>query len=231
MKVTVRRVSAMFLAVILCLMMTACGSAEADFETDSAAESIADGAGESADVKDAAADLLAGVDTEDEDEAYDETDAEAPERFAAQSDGDYMDEDADFETDDSEYEEDADSDNSSDLLSSIEDFDEIYAGAYGKEYEALLAFDWDDSSALIMIYPNDSDQIDYFNVGDLTGEIGSLQTISGFADYPFEFTITDYDDENAVIALQVGDEKDSCCKLDMVDTDYMIELCEYFGML
>ena len=224
MKVTVRRIGAMLLVVLLCLMMTACGAEEDVSEAESTEEST----DTSDSIKDAASDLLAGVDTESEEEYEEES--EDSSRFAAQSDGDYLaDGEADF--DGGEYEEDSDTENSDELRSIIADYDEVYAGAYGKGYESLLAFDWDDNSALIMIYPSDSDQLEYFNVGDLTGEIGSLQTISGLADYPFEFTITDYDEDNAVLEIQVGDEEDGVCKLDMADTDYLAELCEYFGML
>lgn len=162
-------------------------------------------------------------------------------RMAAQSDGDYIDEEASEEYADEEYadEEYTDDGTDAELEAEIEKFDEVYAGEYGPDYQIVLAFDWSEEAqnGLVMIIPNSSNQMDYFNVGEMTGEVGEEQTISGLADYPFSFTVADYEDEGQTLLLKfesVEDDhgtNDGECTVTMQDPSYLREICESMGML
>lgn len=157
-------------------------------------------------------------------------------KMAAQSDGDYIEDDMSEDYAEEEY---ADDSTNEELVEEIVKFDEVYAGDYGPDYQIVLAFDWseEEQNGLVMIIPNGSDQMDYFNVGEMSGEIGEEQTISGLADYPFSFTIADYEDDGATLLLRfesVEDDhgtNDGECKVYLQDSSYLTEVCESLGML
>lgn len=147
-------------------------------------------------------------------------------------DEEYVEEDEEYYEDEEYAEEETDDSYVGELEAEIAEFDEVYAGDYGPDYQIVLAFDWRDEEAegLVMIIPNGSDQMDYFNVGELSGEVGEEQTISGLADYPFSFKVADYSDDGTMM-LEFEGEDGGECEVYMQDTSYLRDLCESMGML
>lgn len=162
-----------------------------------------------------------------DDASYDEYEEENEEENEEEYEEDAVETEDAAETEDAEES----SDVNAELADEIAKFDEVYAGAYGEDYEIVLAFDWTDEeqNGLVMIIPNGSTEMTYFNVGEMSGEIGEEQTITGLSEYPFTFTVSDYTEDGS--SMELTFEEDGVCTVDMKDNDYLRNKCEEMGML
>lgn len=171
-------------------------------------------------------------------------------RMAASSDGDYIAEDEEYseeeyadeeyteeeytdeEYTDEEYadEEYADSEDG-DLASEIDKLTDIYVGDYGNGNEIILGLNYTEEvqEAVVMIYNADKQEVAYLNVGSLSGAVGEMQTVTGMAEYPFSFRISEVSDDGQTMVLVFEDDGE--CPVSASDADYFKEVCTYLGMM